>query len=532
MSQPSFNFKPPQFDRAYDYLYHYAQTQGEKIALVYGDERISYEDLKHRVDTLATALLERGLQSGERIACLSAPHPECIQLMLASMAIGAIWVGINPRYQLAEMQHVIDDARPKFLFSRSQMGKRDYREELTALKENHPDLQLVILNGDLKAANGQSFTDFCEHKNRTNQYLPLDSIDGESPCLIVYTSGTTGKPKGALLKQSACVRHGKLSLAQFKPEPLKVINYYPVNHVAGIVANSIYTLVGGGCNVLMEQFNPAKALETIEKESITQWGGIPTMLQLCVAHEDFSKRDLSSVQLLSWGGSAAPQTLLQTLSERVPYLSTLYAATETTGGTFIMPPNRDLDLLAQSVGQAMNDVEYRLVDEQDNVVSDGNVGELQLKGPFCMLEYWGQEEATRDTYSKDGWLKTGDLAKQDNNGNLFLIGRSKEMYKSGGFNVYPREVEQAIEDIDGVDMIAVVSVPDELYGEVGHAYITSKANSQLSEESLREDCRQRLANYKIPKAFHLLNHLPLLANGKIDKKQLQANARAIAEHSS
>ena len=238
--------------------------------------------------------------------------------------------------------------------------------------------------------------------------------------MIVYTSGTTGAPKGALLKQSASVRQGKLTLSKFKPNPLRVINYYPVNHVAGVVANTLYTLVGGGTNVLIEKFSPAETLATIERERITQWGAIPTMFKLCINDPGFSTSDLSSVQLINWGGSAASRDMIELFAGRFPYLSTLMAMTETTGGITQITPCKDINLLSSSVGQPMPDCELRLTDELGSEVANGNVGEIQVRGPFLMLEYWNNPVATADTFTEDGWLKTGDLAKQDAQG-LSLI---------------------------------------------------------------------------------------------------------------
>ena len=526
---PDFNFTSPDFDRPYDFVAHYAAHTPDSDALVYQGQRISYRDLQRQVDDLARAMIAAGIHSGDRVATLSTPHPDCAKILLATMSIGAILVGLNPRYQLGEMEHVIKDALPKLLFSRSQIGKRNYDEEITSLLKSRGKMKAVVIVGDPALDCAQSLDNFVARSNSVTEetlHERRTQVTGEWPGLIVYTSGTTGKPKGALLKQSATVRHGKLSLAEFKPDPLRVINYYPINHVAGVVANTLYTLVGGGANILMEQFSPATVLETIEQEKVTQWGAIPTMYQLCMEHPDFLTRDLSSVQFISWGGSAAPEPMIATLAARFPYLSTLYAMTETTGGVMQIAPCQDIDLLAKSVGKPLPDCECRLVDELGTVVAPGEIGEIQVRGPFLMLEYWNNPQATEDTFTEDGWLKTGDLGTQSADGNVFIVGRSKDMYKSGGFNVYPREIERALEAKDQINMVAVVSVPDPLYNEVGHAFVTlDGSNSSITEDELKAHCTGLLANYKVPKAFHICSELPLLPNGKIDKKLLSQRAR-------
>jgi len=529
LTQPDFQFRIPALDTAYEFLEYYARNTPEIDAIIFQNQRVSYRNLKENVDSLARSLMAVGIKPGDRVATLSAPHPDCSRILLASLSIGAIWVGLNPRYQLSEMLHVITDSQPSILFSCSRIDKRVFDLEIKELQESPVDFETVTVGDQQLLPNSVSIGEFrrggitiSDEDLQRRRRL----ITGDDACMIVYTSGTTGAPKGALLKQSASVRQGKLTLSKFKPNPLRVINYYPVNHVAGVVANTLYTLVGGGTNVLIEKFSPAETLATIERERITQWGAIPTMFKLCINDPGFLTSDLSSVQLINWGGSAASRDMIELFAGRFPYLSTLMAMTETTGGITQITPCKDIDLLSSSVGQPMPDCELRLTDELGSEVANGNVGEIQVRGPFLMLEYWNNPVATADTFTEDGWLKTGDLAKQDSQGNLYVVGRNKEMYKSGGFNIYPREVEQALESIESIDLVAVVSVPDPLYDEVGHAFISLKTNAvDISENTIRAHAGRNLANYKVPKVFHIVDELPLLPNGKINKKLLAQRAK-------
>lgn len=527
--QPDFQFRVPPLNTAYDFLEYYARHTPDTEAIVFQNKRISYKDLKETVDSLARSLLAAGIKQGDRIVTLSAPHPDCSQILLASLSIGAIWVGLNPRYQLSEMLHVIRDCQPSILFSRSRIGKRVFDSEIAELQKSPVPFKTVTIGDEQLAPDSVSIEKFKHDGIKIpdeDLHRRRRAVTGETPGMIVYTSGTTGAPKGALLKQAAGVRHGKLTLAEFKPNPLRVINYYPVNHVAGVVANTLYTLVGGGTNVIMEKFSPSETLATIEQEKITQWGAIPTMFKLCMNEPAFATSDLSSVQLISWGGSAGSRDMIEHFASRFPHLSTLMAMTETTGGITQIPPCKDIDLLTASVGTPMSDCDLRLVDEFGTKVANGDIGEIQVRGPFLMLEYWNNPTATANAFTKDGWLKTGDLAKQDALGNIYVVGRSKEMYKSGGFNVYPREVEQALESLESVDLVAVVSVPDPLYDEVGHAFIMLKTDAgNISENIVRAHAGRNLANYKVPKVFHIVDQLPLLPNGKINKKLLSQWAK-------
>lgn len=527
--QPDFQYRVPPLNTAYDFLEYHARHTPATEAIVFQSQRISYKDLKETVDSLARSLLAAGIKRGDRIVTLSAPHPDCSQILLASLSIGAIWVGLNPRYQVSEMLHVITDCQPSILFSRSRFGKRVFDSEIAELQKSPVPFKTVTIGDEQLAPDSVSIEEF-KHDGIKISDEDLRwhrrAVTGETPGMIVYTSGTTGAPKGALLKQGAGMRHGKLTLAEFKPNPLRVINYYPVNHIAGVVANTLYTLVGGGTNVIMEKFSPSETLAIIEQEKITQWGAIPTMFKLCINDPGFSSSDLSSVQLINWGGSAASRDMIELFAGRFPYLSTLMAMTETTGGITQITPCKDIDLLSSSVGAPMLDCELRLTDELGSEVANGNIGEIQVRGPFLMLEYWNNPAATANTFTEDGWLKTGDLAKQDAKGNLYVVGRNKEMYKSGGFNVYPREVEQALESIESINLVAVVSVPDPLYDEVGHAFISLKTNAvDISENTIRAHAGRNLANYKVPKVFHIVDELPLLPNGKINKKLLAQRAK-------
>ena len=523
-AKPDFQFRVPLLNTAYEFLEHYARHTPDAEAIVFQDQRISYRNLKESVDSLAKSLLVAGIKPGDRVATLSAPHPDCSQILLASLSIGAIWVGLNNRYQLSEMLHVITDSSPKILFSRSRIGERIFVSEIKKLQESTVNFETVIIGDDQLVPDSISISEF-SHGGIKISAEDLQErhkvVTGDTPCVIVYTSGTTGAAKGVLLKQSASVRHGKLALSEFKPNPLRVINYYPVNHIAGVVANTLYTLVGGGTNVLIEKFSSSETLATIEQERITQWGAIPTMFKLCMNEPAFSTSDLSSIQLISWGGSAASRDVIELFARRFPYLSTLMAMTETTGGITQVPPCKDIDLLVNSVGKPMSDCELRLIDELGSKVDNGDVGEIQVRGPFLMLEYWNNPVATATAFTEDGWLKTGDLAKQDAQGTIYVVGRIKEMYKSGGFNIYPREVELALESLESINLVAVISVPDPLYDEVGHAFIVLKTDAgKTSENTVRIHASRNLANYKIPKVFHIVDELPLMPNGKINKKLL------------
>ena len=516
----------PEYGLAYDYLDHYARTRPEAEAVVAKGLRLTYRDLKSRVDACARALIAAGVAPGDRIAYLSPPHPDYVVLLLSTLAVGGIAVGVNPRYRLREIAHILGDAGPSLFFSRVRIGPRSYADDLAAAQASVP--RLVTFGEPPGPPGSVPLKRFVTRQGsvvREDLAGRTGAVPAESPGLIVYTSGTTGAPKGVLLKQGAALRHGRMYLRRFRLATLRAVNYYPTNHVSGLVASTLQTLVGGGTLVCMERFDAGEVLETIAAERITLWGGTPTMLQMCLAHPDFERADLSSVRILSCGGGGLREELAAALSRRVPRLATLFAMTETTGGVTAVESDVSIDAVCNSVGRPLQDVEIRLVGEDGAAVADGEVGELLVRGPSVMIGYWNNPEATAAAIDADGWLHTGDLARTVPDGCIRLAGRRIEMYKWGGYNVYPKEVEAVLESHAGVANAVVVGVADDLYGETGIAFVQAGPGERApGEEALRAHCRQHLAGYKVPGRIEVVGSLPMLPNGKFDRRRLTARA--------
>jgi len=520
----------PTYRRAYEYLAHYEDSRPDSEAVVDKGHRYSYRELRNLVDTCAKALLANGVQPRDRIAYLTPPCIEFVVLLLATQAVGAIAVGINPKYQAREISHILRDSLPALVFSRQLSSGNS--EQLTsveaAIEDCGTNIRAIALDSSVADTKHESWKRFLASSNQ-GKNIDLQShvmaTHPDHPSLIIYTSGTTGAPKGAVLKQSAALRHGQLSLQMFRPDPMRVINYYPTNHVSGVVANTLQTLIAGGTLICLEKFDPETVLETIESEQITQWGGIPTMFQMCLAHERFKATDLSSVQLLSWGGSAAPESMVKTFAQLVPRMTTLYAMSETTGALTLVSPTTDIDLLTLSVGKPLHDVEMCLVDDNEQDVKQGEAGEILVRGPFLMTEYWRNSQATESAFSSDGWFRTGDMGKWLSDNSLQIVGRKSTMFKSGGYNVYPQEVEDVLISHEGIRDAVVLGAQNELYGEIGVAFICRvRSKTALDESEVVQFCRSRLANYKIPKCICWLDQLPMLPGGKLDRRALAERA--------
>lgn len=495
-----------------------------------GSRRLTYGALADEIDALARAMLAADVVKGDRVATLQTPRPEFMVAFLAAASIGAIWVGLNPRYRLQELQYLVDDCSPRLLIARSRIGERSYATELAALMagDGAPE-RLIVFDGDPPIEGAQSMSAFLVAGDGVAEDALAHAragCGGRDPCLIVYTSGSTGKPKGALLHHGGIIAFSLTQNRVWPVDPVRVLNFLPINHIGCVIDISTPALVAGGSIAFMEQFDPSAALQAMAEERITLWGSVPSVFALQLALPEFDRHDLSSVQLILWEGAAMPREMIARLMSVHPRLATNYGLTESCSAATVLEPTADLDALADSVGAPFPGVELRLVDAEGATVADGEPGEVQIRSAYAMLGYWNRPEATAEAFTPDGFLRTGDLAVRRPDGRYRIVGRLREMYKSGGYNVYPREVEEIIETHPAVVMAAVVSRPDPLWQEVGVAFVTLQAQAGAAE--LTGWARERLANYKVPKRFVICESLPLLPIGKIDRKTLSERAAALA----
>ncbi len=457
---------------------------------------------------------------------LCTSRPEFWTLFLAATRVGMIWVGLNPKYKRDELRYIVTDCRPLVIFSLGQYEGRDYTDDIYALGQEFPWIANTIsIEGTIAGA--VSFGTFLEKAGAVSNEsyrTAVQSVDTQDEALIVYTSGTTGKPKGAVISHKGLTWGAVMQTTHFCIEQPAVVVNFPINHVACVADTCATTLVKGGKIVFQERFDPAATLQAMQDERCSMMGGVPTMLQMMLSCPNFSDFDLSSVELVAWGGAAMPRDGIARLKETCPRLMQLYGLTESSANIVFGEEGASIDVLSESIGKPDESVECRIVDNSGEVCSVGSAGELQFRAIFLFVGYWNKPEATRESFTPGGWLKTGDIGFWRADGNIELVGRESEMFKSGGYNVYPREVEIVIESVPAVAMAAVISVPDDTFQEVGHAYVLLEPGSKISAEKLRSICREKLANYKIPKKFNLQHSLPMLPVGKIDKQALKESS--------
>ena len=520
----------PVLDRIDAYLDHWGGRKPDAEFLIDGGptftgRRLSWSDTRHEVDRVAAALVAAGLERGDRVAYLSDCRLDFFVHFLAATSIGCIWQGLNPKYTWDELAYVVGDATPRIVFDGTTGGDSPV-DRLVAEVEGIE--RAVRVDGP----GGASFLDGGEGIDADGLSARRSAVEPLDPAFIVYTSGSTGRPKGALLTHHGVCYCGVTGGSARGSAGGKIICSLPVNHVGSVSDICCRKMIGGGPIVFQERFDPAATLAAIARERVQVWGGVPTMFQLCASHPDFADTDLSSVEQIAWGGAAMPAPVLERLlgATDAGRCTTGYGMTETTGGVMCTRAGAEFDVLTTTVGSPIEGHEYRIVADDGRDADVGEQGEIRVRGDWIMAGYWKRPDATADAIDADGWLHTGDLAVLRRDGNVSIVGRLSEMFKSGGYNVYPREVELCLEDHPAVQMASVVSIPDPVFDEVGHAFVVAVADAGDEADDLAATldthCRERLANYKVPKAIHVRDELPRLAIGKVDRKALAAEAAA------
>jgi len=517
------NITTPDLSLLSDYAYYWAECCCDREALVLNDERMSYGELARQVRALSKALLHAGVAKGDRVAMLVSSRPEFYVALLATVDIGAVWLGLHPRYTLPEFRHVLAESQPKILLAFTNIEGRNYQAELEVLCNEFACVEGVVTYDD-SVAYAQALSEFVESGAGVSDAAlrcARESVAPTDSAVIIFTSGSTGAPKGALLSHASLVGGGRMQNQHWPSDAMRLLQTMPPNHIGCIGMSTSHALVCGGTIVFMEQFSPGRLLDVIERERITFLPHSPAVFNFIINEESFARRDLSSIEYLIWAGAPMMHNLIKRLRATGAHLGTAFGMTEL--GAYVSYSDRDApyDVLAASIGRPEPAYQLRLGDADGNSVAHGTEGEIQARGDWLMNGYFNHPELTRAAYTPDGWFRTGDIALEREDGNWTLVGRLKEMFKSGGYNVYPREVEIAIESHPSVAMAAVLGVADELWHEVGYAFVQPSADTTLDANTLDAWCRERLANYKIPKRFEFVDELPRLPIGKIDKQSLK-----------
>lgn len=503
----------------YEVVRDVAAATPEAEAIVHGAHVITYRDLVRLADRTAEALRTWGVAKGDRVAILSTPRPEVLVLMVAAAKLGAIYLGLGPRLMRSDLEYVVGDARPHVVLGVDAANGRSHEEDLEAACSGRvPHFLLLRPRGDGLSL---EFLQWIESVEPTPPATMPQAEEGD-PFAIIYTSGTTGAPKGAVLSHSGVITSVSAILRRIDIRELRAVSVLPIDHVGFLSSDAVRVFVAGGCAVQLPRFDPALVCRAIERARATSWTAIPTMLQRLTEAPEFSKCDLSSMQVLWWAGPM-PHRIYEQLRAKWPtQLAVAYGMTEASGGITFSMPRADEDELLGSAGRPLDAIEVRVIPSEDGDA----VGEIQVRGPQLMLGYWNRPDATMAAFTADGWFRTGDLGAF-RGPNLQICGRSKELIRSGGYNVSPNEVETEILKHPGVGWAVVFGVADETYGEAVHAAWVPAPESNLPDAELARWLRERLSGFKLPKRFWRAASLPFLPNGKLDRKGIAESYRTL-----
>ncbi|MBT5267039.1 MAG: AMP-binding protein [Rhodospirillaceae bacterium] len=488
-------------------------------ALVEGSRRVTHGELADQIRRVAANMAALGVAPGDRVAILLANRVEFVVTLLAAERVGAIAVPLNVREQHDELVYVLADSGARML-----VHEADLADRLPTVAEMPKLVHRFSVGGSV--AGSREFGDLLADGAPEP---PVHAVDEEETAIILYTSGTTGQPKGAMIAHVNMVHSVMhythcLGLAAGERAMLVV----PASHITGLAGILLPILGSGGCVILQSEFKVESFLATAAAERMTHTILVPAMYNLCILRSEPGEYDLSAWRVGLYGGAPMPEATIMALAERLPnlQLGNAYGSTETTSPTTIMP-YRDTARHADSVGRVVPCAEILIMDEDGRAVPDGETGEVWIKGPMVVRGYWNKPEETAENFV-GGYWRSGDIGMM-RDGFLHVRDRLKDMINRGGYKIFSAEVENVLTYHPDVAEVAVVGRPDPVLGERAHCFVVPKGSS-VDTKSVRDFAAERLSDYKVPEGFTVIDHaLPRNANGKVLKRLLAVRARFEAE---
>ncbi|WP_072801577.1 acyl-CoA synthetase [Rhodococcoides yunnanense] len=496
--------------------YRRARQSPDAVAISYRTVDYTYRHLAERATRLAHALRGMGVRAGDRVALLSPNHPAYLEALFATGLIGAVFVPLNARLTAPEVAYALRDSGSGILLHAAALSG-------VSIEAAESTVRRIVLDTDPSTDLDTSVLDYdtiiaASSTDRIDVAVTLDDH-----CMIMYTSGTTGRPKGVVLSHNLvlfAVLNTIIDLDLTSDEVALVMA--PLFHTAALNTVSLPTLLKGGRLIIEEGFDPGRALAIIESEKVTYSFGVPTMLDAMASQPHWSTTDVTSIRRWVVGAAPVPPRTLRTYTARGINLCQGYGLTETGPGASLLGP-RDVERKLGTTGTPQFFTDVRVVDLDNKPVATGERGEIQISGPNVTKEYWNRPDATADAHTEDGWFRSGDVGTVDDEGYLTVVDRLKDMIISGGENIYPAEVEAEVLNMPGVIGCAVFGISDAKWGEVGCAAVTVEGGVTITHESMVAFLMPRLAKYKIPKSLVVLDDIPRNATGKIRKDLLRVS---------
>jgi fatty-acyl-CoA synthase len=525
-----------------------AERRPDDDALVYPDRelRFTYREFKEVVEKCARALVALGIEKGDHVAVWGQNVPEWVTLQFATGKMGAVLVTVNPAYKAHELKYILDQSDSAALFLTKGVKDADFVEILAQAVpelagaddgelsvEELPHLRHAVLMGE-GSREGLPIMGFEEFMERGAEVSPeeleerQESLGADEVINMQYTSGTTGFPKGVQLTHANIVKNAFYigECMELGPEDTVCIPV-PFFHCFGCVLGTLNTVTHEGAMVPVESFDAEKVLQAVHEERCTAVLGVPTMFIAELEHPDFEEYDTSSLRTGIMAGSPCPMEVMKKVVDVMGASEITIAYGQTESSPVITQTRTDdpLELRVSTVGRALPETEVRIVGvETGEDCEPGEQGELWTRGYLVMKGYYKMEDKTAEVIDEDGWLHTGDLAVMDENGYVRITGRAKDMIIRGGENVYPREIEEFLYTHPDVSDVQVYGVPDEKYGEQIAAAVKKRPDADLTEEDIKEYCRENIAHFKVPLYVDFVEEYPMTASGKIQKYKLREAA--------
>lgn len=501
---------------------------GGRIFIRDNGQDITFSAIARTARLVAKGLIALGVQPKDRLALWM---PNCWEWVAAALGIqlaGGVLIPLNTRLRGMEVGGILRRSKASGLISIGVFLGVDFPGMLAS--QDLPDLRHLIVSGNYEPTSTGHLTwarllEAGETISDVECATRAASVRADDICDIMFTSGTTGEPKGALFTHAMTLEgaRGTIELTSLVPDD-RYAAFGPFSHNAAYKAGWLAALMVGASMVTMPDLSPDGVARVIQQEKITIMPSPPTVLQGLLAHPEFSRFDLSSLRRITTGGTTVPMQLLYDLRKAFPdaVLATGYGMTEVCGSATNTLPTDTLEIIASTAGRAISGTEVRCVNVEGNDVKPGELGEVWIRDAKTMLGYLDNPEATRKSLDEEGWFHSGDLGIFDISGNLKIVDRLSDMYITGGFNCYPAEIEKALLHIPGIAAASVVGVPDERLGQVGRAFIIRLPGEEIDEAAILAWCKINIANYKIPKSIKFVEELPINATGKVVKSKLRS----------
>lgn len=497
----------------------------ERECVVFEGNRFTYADVNDRSNQLAWALDGLGVRKEDRVGILSVNCSHFVEAYFAAAKVGGIFVPLNYRAKAEELAYMIHSAEIKVLF----VGER-YLDLVRSIQPQLPNLKrIVVLEGD----GAESYEALIRSESTDERIADAEEDD---TTILLFTSGTTGRPKAVPLRHSTFVAYALENIQPADPDnEERTFLTVPLYHVAGI-QGMLPAIYGGRTLIMTRQFELREWLETVQRERATRAMLVPTMLKWIVDDPDLGRYDLSSLQIVTYGAAPMPFEVIRKAIDLLPHVSFIngYGQTESGATLTTLGPEdhrltgseaereKKLKRLQTSIGKPLPDVQIRIVSEEGEILGPGQSGEIHALGPRVMKGYWGDAQKTAQTLTEDGWLRTGDMGYVDEEGYVYLTGRTDDLIIRGGENISPLEIEEVIGSHPKVKECCVIGAADAEFGQQPYAYCVLKEGETVTPEEIIEFCRERLATFKRPRGISFLVDLPRNHMGKLLRKELRA----------